>query len=76
VSIPFRTQRLATSVVNRILNVADGIFPPQTPGGNTAPDPLMSGRVLDQELYNTQPKAPTDAAPGEASQIALSPLVK
>lgn len=72
--IPFRTQRLATSVVNRILNVADGVFPKSTPGMPAAPD----GRLANAELaaHMSAPKPPVDAPQQTAADIAIAPLVK
>jgi hypothetical protein len=72
--IAFRTQRVATSVVNRILNVAEGIFPKPTPGQLNAPGALPEGAQLDAQIGT--PKAPVDADPNTASAIALGPLAK
>jgi len=69
--IPFRTQRLATSVVNRILDIDAGL-PPITaaPGIVAAPEPLQTGEDLDAKL--AQPSAPVDADPQTAQDIALA----
>lgn len=72
--IAFRTQRVATSVVNRILNVADGIFPKPAPGVVNAPTELPADQQLAAQL--AAPKAPVDADPNTASAIALGPLAK
>lgn len=70
--IPFRTQRIATSVVNRILNVADGLQPVAQPGELAAPDPLPAANELEARL--NAPKAPVDAPPAVAEDIALTSL--
>lgn len=70
--IPFRTQRLATSVVNRIMNVYEGLQPKTQPGVPAAPAPM--GGELDVALG--APKPAVDAAPDTAEAIALSGLVK
>jgi len=71
--IPFRTQRLATSVVNRILDVYDGLPPRVPPGAPAAPDPLPAGPALEQKLG--APQSPVDADPQTANAIALAPLL-
>lgn len=71
--IPFRTQRLATSVVNRILDIYDGLPPRVSPGMPAAPEPSSSGAQLEQQLQ--QPQPPVDAAPDIAQAIAIKPLV-
>lgn len=72
--IPFRTQRLATSVVNRILQIHAGLPPRDTPGMQNAPGPLPEGGALEQELG--APKPAVDADPAAANAIALSPLTR
>ena len=73
--IPFRTQRLATSVVNRIIDVYDGMQPKPAEGGMpAAPDPLATGAVLDAKM--AAPKAPVDADNATAQDIALAPIQK
>lgn len=72
--IPFRTQRMATSVVNRILDVYDGHIKTVTPGEPAAPMPLLEGAKLDGKIDQAQP--PVDADPQTAQQIALAPLAK
>lgn len=72
--IQFRRQRVATSVVNRILNVADGIFPKPAPGMLNAPDALPEGAQLEAQL--AAPKAPVDADAQTANAVALGPLAK
>jgi hypothetical protein len=72
--IQFRTQRLATSVVNRIMNVFDGLPPRVQPGMPAAPDVLPEGQLLDQQIYS--PKQPADADPQTADAIGLAPLLK
>lgn len=68
--IPFRTQRLATSVVNRILDVYDGLPPRPGPGMLAAPDPLPQGAQLDAQLQ--APAAPSEAPDDQtAAAIAL-----
>ena len=70
--IPFRTQRLATSVTNRILNIYAGLPPPIAQGAPAAPEPLPEGAALDAAIQ--QPKPAVDADPATAAQIALQPL--
>jgi hypothetical protein len=72
--IPFRTQRVATSVVNRILNIRDGLEPVPSAGAPSAPDPLPEAAELDARI--AAPKAPVDADPQTAAGIALGPLAK
>ncbi len=66
--IPFRTQRLATTVVNRILNLRSEfksgpqMQPPSLPA---APEPTPIAQ---------QPAVPVDADPQTAQDIALSDL--
>ncbi len=72
--IPFRTQRLATSVTNRILNIYHGLPPKAEAGDANAPEPNPEGTLVDQRIY--APKEPTDAAPQDANAIALAPLLK
>lgn len=72
--IPFRTQRLATSVVNRIMNVHDGINPPAPPGMPNAPD--TGGPAAELAATVGAPKAPVDASPGTAEAVALAPLTE
>jgi len=72
--IPFRTQRLATSVTNRLLNIHAGLPPRVEPGEPAAPEPSPEGQELDQKL--NAPKGGTDADPADANAIALSPLAK
>jgi len=74
--IQFRTQRMATSVVNRILNLYNGPLKPETtePGAPDAPAALPEGDALTRSMAS--PKPPTDATPAAAEEIALSPLVK
>jgi len=71
--IPFRRQRLATSVTNRILDLYDGMPPRVVPGAPAAPEPLEEGAVVDAQLG--APKAPVDADPQTANAIATAPLV-
>lgn len=71
--IPFRKQRLATSVVNRILNVADGIAPRGAEGAPAAPEPLASGAELEAQM--AAPKPPVSADPETTEAVALAPLV-
>lgn len=70
--IPFRTQRLATSVVNRILNVYEGVAPKAAQGAPAAP----AGMGGELEAVLQAPKPPVDADPATAEAIALSPLAK
>ena len=72
--IPFRTQRLATSVTNRILNVYDGIFPKGKPGAPAAPDSQLANAELAAHM--AAPKPPVDAPQQTAADIALAPLVQ
>lgn len=72
--IPFRTQRLATSVTNRILQIYHGLPPRDVPGMPNAPGPLPEGGQLEASLQT--PKEPVDADPGTANAIALSPLTR
>jgi hypothetical protein len=68
--IQFRTQRVATSVVNRILAVHAGLPPrPDAAAAPSAPAPLPEGEALDARL--NAPKAPADADPQTASAVAL-----
>lgn len=75
--IPFPQYHIATSVVNRILNVhaelknaRNGFVPPAP---NT-PEPLPSGPELDRMLL--APVPPVDATPQVAQQVALNPLLR
>jgi hypothetical protein len=72
--IPFRTQRLATSVTNRIRAIYAGLPPRAEEGAPNAPEPLPEGANLQARI--DAPKAPTDADPGTASAVALDPLLK
>lgn len=72
--IPFRTQRMATSVVNRILDVYDGHIKAVAPGEPAAPAPLLEGMKLTDKIDQAQP--PVDADSQTAQQIALAPLAK
>lgn len=72
--IPFRRQRVATSVVNRILNVYNHDLPPPALGNPSAPEPLPEGAQLEAQI--AAPKPPTDADPQTASAVALGPLLK
>lgn len=72
--IPFRTQRMATSVVNRILDVYEGHVKTTAPGEPAAPAALLQGAELDSKINQQQP--PVDADPQTAQQIALAPLAK
>lgn len=67
--IPFRRQRLATSVVNRILDIYEGLQPPTQPGMPAVPTPLPEGQLIDQKL--NQPVAPSTADSQTADAIAL-----
>lgn len=71
--IPFRRQRLATSVVNRIMNMADGLAPAEALGAPAAPD--TTGPQAELAANVTAPKAPVDAPQETAEAIALAPLV-
>jgi hypothetical protein len=70
--IPFRTQRLATSVTNRILAIHAGLPPRAEAGAPNAPEPLGEG--ADVQARINAPKAPADADPATAAGIALEPL--
>lgn len=72
--IPFRTQRMATSVTNRILAIHAGLPPRVEPGAPAAPDRLPEGDSLDARINS--PKPPVDATPQEADALALAPLAK
>lgn len=72
--IPFRTQRVATSVTNRILNVYRGLPPRQDGGELSAPAPLEEGAAVDQRL--NAPKAPVDADPQTAEAVAIGGGIK
>jgi hypothetical protein len=72
--IPFRTQRLATSVTNRIMNIYDGVFPKAKPGAPAAPDSQLASAELAARM--NAPKPPVDAPPQTAADIALAPLMK
>lgn len=72
--IPFRTQRLATSVVNRILNVRDGINPQPAAGAPAAPNTVLQEQELAARVG--APKPAVDAAPETAEAIALAPLAQ
>lgn len=62
--IPFRRQRLATSVVNRILNLYDELPRPQSLGDPAAPGPVPGGQQLDARLA-----APTPPVTGPADEL-------
>jgi len=69
--IPFRTQRLATTVVNRILDLHEGIARPAEPGTPAAPSPLPQGLLIEQRLAT--PPAPVDAPDqATADEVALT----
>ena len=68
--IQFRTQRLATSVVNRILNVHQGLPQRVTPGLPSSPEPLPQTEVLDAKLAKQKP--PVDADQQTTEAVALS----
>lgn len=70
--IPFRTQRLATSVVNRIMNVYEGIERRSKPGMPAAPAPM--GGELEAAL--AAPKPPVDADTATTEAVTLGPLLK
>ena len=72
--IPFRTQRMATSVVNRILDVYDGLAPAPGSGTPAAPLPIPEGDALEQQI--AAPKPAVDADPQTAEQIALASIIK
>jgi hypothetical protein len=72
--IPFRTQRLATSVVNRILNVYDGLPPRPTRPVPATPDPLPDAQAIEARLTQAQ-ATPVDAAPNLAQEISLRTLL-
>lgn len=73
--IPFRRQRLATSVVNRIFNIYEGIQQMPKPSAvPAAPQALPEGGRLDAKLA-TAPQ-PVDADSATAAEIALSSLTK
>jgi hypothetical protein len=72
--IQFRTQRMATSVVNRILAVHAGLPPAQEAGAPSAPAALPEGDALDARI--NAPKPATDASPQDAAGIALGGLAK
>lgn len=72
--IPFRRQRLATSVTNRIMNVYDGVFPRTKSGAPAAPSSQLAGAELEATL--SQPKPPVDAPQQTVADIALAPLAK
>lgn len=71
--IPFRTQRLATTVTNRILDLAENLkAPAPAAGAPAAPEPLVEGAELAAKI--AAPKSEVDADPGTAAEIALSSL--
>ena len=70
--IPFRTQRLATSVTNRILQIHAGLPPRSEVGAPAAPDHLAEGDALDARI--NAPRDSVDADPGTATAIALELL--
>jgi hypothetical protein len=72
--IQFRTQRMATSVTNRILAIHAGLPPRPEAGAPSAPAALPESDVLDAQL--NAPKLGTDASPQDAAGIALGPLAK
>lgn len=72
--IPFRTQRMASSVVNRILDVYEGIAPAASSGAPAAPGIVTEGAELTAKL--AEPKPAVDAEPAAAAAIALGPLAK
>lgn len=61
-------------MVNRILNIRDGLEPLPSAGVPSAPEPLAEGSELDARI--AAPKPATDASPEAAEAIALSPLAK
>lgn len=76
--------RLATSVVNRILNTYDAINqrkalpapPAMNVGGPLPPDPTMAGANLEMRLEQpiTGAATPEGEAAGEAALLGRSPL--
>lgn len=71
-SIRFPKMHVAQSVVNRILNVADGLKAPPPAAVDRAPavaEPELEGELLTQEL--AAPAPPVTADDATAEQIAL-----
>lgn len=75
-SVKFPKLHIATSVVNRILNVADGLPDPgsqATPGAPTprVPDPSMQSVELDKRLSQglTEPLPGLDQAPDPGATL-------
>lgn len=75
--IPFPRYHIATSVVNRLLNVAHEVrtlrAAPVAPGLNI-PDPIPEGQALTQQLFTPPPAM--DASPQVAQSIALAHLLR
>ncbi|HET7135188.1 MAG TPA: hypothetical protein VFJ25_04655 [Casimicrobiaceae bacterium] len=76
--IQFPKLHIATSVTNRILNVADEIARHRRPSTKaaaaSAPDQVPEGQALDAAIY--APKAPADADSQTADAIATAPLLR
>jgi hypothetical protein len=68
--IQFRTQRLATSVVNRIMAAYDGMPQRAVAGKPSAPEQMPQTQVLDAKLAEQKP--PVDADQQTTEAIALS----
>lgn len=67
--IPFRKQRLATTVTNRILNLANELPPISLPGAPAAPGPVPGGPELAAATQT--PPEPVTAAPEVVEEVAL-----
>ena len=68
--IQFRTQRLATSVVNRIMNIHDNLPQRAKPGVPSVPEPLPQNVAIDAKLEQQNPQVDADAQTADA--VALS----
>lgn len=67
--IKFPQQHIATSVVNRILNVHDDLES-QSMRFPNMPEPLPTGEALDKKL--AAPVEPVAASPEATEQVALT----
>lgn len=80
-TIKFPKVHIATSVVNRILNVADGLADVASPLASVAvpdvPDTATQSAILDENIANAQPGAlpGIDQAPDPGGTLTGRPLL-
>lgn len=72
--IKFPRVHIATSVVNRILAIAEGMDSLPSTGIPSTPEPLAEGDALDKALNTPPPPASADAE--TTKEIVLADLLK